>query len=155
MSAFVISGSQQLVNRLRSIADTEHLLRDVALESVASAKNLVPRRTGNLARTIRVHRVSKDFLEIAAGGRRDVGYAAAVEFGSKAHTIVPRKAKVLAWGGARTLGGRLRKGAKAEFFAMKVKHPGSRPRPYLVPGLEFGVAKVALRSIIDAWNRGA
>ena len=155
MSAWVIQGSDKLIARLRAVADTEHMMREVALESVASAKNLVPRRTGNLARTIRVQRVTKDYLEIAAGGRREVGYAAAVEFGSKAHTIVPRKAKVLAWGGARTLGGRLRKGAKAEFFARKVKHPGSRPRPYLVPGLEFGVAKVALRSIIDAWNRGA
>jgi len=155
MSAWVIQGSDKLIARLRAVADTEHMMREVALESVASAKNLVPRRTGNLARTIRVQRVTKDYLEIAAGGRREVGYAAAVEFGSKAHTIVPRKAKVLAWGGARTLGGRLRKGAKAEFFAAKVKHPGSRPRPYLVPGLEFGVAKVALRSIIDAWNRGA
>jgi len=155
MSAFVISGSRELVERLRSIADTQPMMRDVALESVASAKALVPRRTGNLARTIRVQRVTKDFLEIAAGGRREVGYAAAVEFGSRAHVIVPRTKKALAWGGARTLGGRLRKGSSVEFFARKVRHPGTRPHPYLVPGLEFGVAKVAMRAIIDAWNRGA
>ena len=97
MSAWVIQGSDKLIARLRAVADTEHMMREVALESVASAKNLVPRKTGNLARTIRVQRVTKDYLEIAAGGRRDVGYAAAVEFGSKAHTIVPRKAKALSF----------------------------------------------------------
>ena len=155
MSAFVIQGSRELQARLRAIANTKPMMTKIAIASVSSAKALVPRKTGNLARTIRIGVVTDHSLEIVAGGRRDVGYAAAVEFGTKAHTIVPRKAKVLAWGGGRTLGGRLRSGSRPTNFARKVRHPGSRAKPYLVPGLEFGVARGAVDAITDAWNKGA
>lgn len=149
-----ITGSRELASRLRAIGDLKPILTRVGLESVAEAKRLVPRRTGNLARTVRLGEITADHVDVVAGGRREVGYAAAVEFGSQPHTIVPRRAKVLAWGGARTLGGRLRKGAKAEFFARRVRHPGARPRPYLFPGLREGVRSVT-GLIIAAWNRGA
>ena len=149
-----ISGGDGLRRRLTAIGDTRLLLGKIGYASVAEAKRLVPRRTGNLGRSIRLGAVTKSYVDVVAGGRRDVGYAAAVEFGSRSHTIVPRKAKVLAWGGARTLGGKLRKGANAKFFARRVRHPGTRAQPYLRPGIAFGVQKIT-GLIIDAWNKGA
>ena len=150
-----ISGSRELQSRLRAMGELKPTLTRIGLVSVAEAKRLVPRRTGNLGRTIRIGEVTSDHVDVIAGGRLSVGYAAAVEFGTKAHTIVPRKAKVLAWGGGRTLGGRLRSGSRPTNFARKVRHPGSRAKPYLVPGLEFGVARGAVDAITDAWNKGA
>lgn len=132
---------------------TDDLLRDVALEGVREAKILVPRRTGNLGRTIRIGRIQSDAVEVVAGGQRSVGYAAAVELGTGPHRIVPRRRKVLAWGGNRTLGGRLRKGAKATTFARRVNHPGTRARPYLVPGLKRALEKVGIGRLVEAWNR--
>lgn len=149
-----ITGSRELKARLRAIGDLRPTLTHVGLASVAEAKRLVPRRTGNLGRTIRVGTVTASSVEVIAGGRLNVGYAAAVEFGSKAHTIVPRKAKVLAWGGPRTLGGRVRSGGRPQFFAKRVHHPGSRAHPYLLPGLREGIRSVT-GLIITAWNRGA
>jgi hypothetical protein len=149
-----ITGSRELQSRLRSMGELRPTLTRVGLASVAEAKRLVPRRTGNLGRTIRLGEVTSDHVDVVAGGRLSVGYAAAVEFGTRAHTIVPRKAKVLAWGGPRTLGGRLRTGGKPQFFAKRVHHPGSRAKPYLIPGLHEGVRSIT-GLIIDAWNRGA
>lgn len=149
-----ISGSRELQSRLRSMGELKPTLTRIGLVSVAEAKRLVPRRTGNLGRTIRVGEVTSDHVDVVAGGRLSVGYAAAVEFGTRAHTIVPRKAKVLAWGGPRTLGGRLKSGGKPQFFAKRVHHPGSRAKPYLIPGLHEGVRAIT-GFIIDAWNRGA
>ena len=171
--AFVIQGSRELQSRLRSLANTRPMMGMIADASVQSAKALVPRKTGNLARTIRRGVITDHSLEIVAGGQRGVGYAAAVELGTKARTIVPRtksqrfagpflrgqkgqrRGGVLAWGGPRTLGGRLRTGGKPQFFATRVRHPATRAQPYLGPGLEFGVGRVAALAIIDAWNRGA
>lgn len=150
-----VIGATQLQHRLRAIGDTTKLLRTVAIGGVAEAKALVPRRTGNLARTIRVGTVNATSAQVMAGGGLGVGYAAAVEFGSRAHEIVPRRAKVLAWGGARTLGGRLRKGAKPTFFAKRVHHPGTRPHPFLVPGLRKAASKFGVDGIIKAWNSAA
>jgi hypothetical protein len=152
---FVIQGSDALMARFRAIAATGPMMRQVALAGVQEAKALVPRKTGNLARTIRVGPVSERSLELHAGGLRGVGYAAAVELGSGPHVIVPRTKKVLAWGGARRLSGSLRKGAKATHFARRVNHPGSRPKPYLLPGLERAVGRVGPDGIIAAWNKGA
>ena len=152
------SGGRELQARLRAMGDTQHILRDVGVTATAEAKRLVPRRTGNLARTIRIKSVSPTHLDMTAGGAIAPGYAAAVEFGSRPHVIVPRRARVLAWGGPRTLGGRLRviRGVRAgaEHFAMRVRHPGTRPHPYLVPGLREGVKRIT-GLLIDAWNRGA
>lgn len=149
-----IVGSRELHNRLRALGEMKPTLTKVGLLSVAEAKRLVPRRTGNLGRTIRIDSVSDRHVDVAAGGRLSVGYAAAVEFGTRPHTIVPKRAKALAWGGPRTLGGRLRSGGKPQFFAKRVHHPGSRAKPYLIPGLREGV-KAVTGFVIDAWNRGA
>lgn len=165
----MIKGKRQLKARFTALKEGKPMLRRVQLAAVQEAKYRVPRKTGNLGRTIRVGDLRGDYMEIVAGGTRDVGYAAAVEFGSKPHDIVPRSAKVLAWpntrGGAKVrLSGRLRrseyvkgtdrarKGALA--FARRVKHPGTRAQPYLGPGLKKAVGDLT-GIIVDIWNDAA
>ncbi|MEO8549313.1 MAG: hypothetical protein ABI678_05055 [Kofleriaceae bacterium] len=149
-----LTGGRQLNARLNAMAHApQTMLRTIALSGVREAKILVPRRTGNLGRTIRMGTVTATDAEIRAGGQLDVGDAAAVELGSIAHDIVPRTASVLAWGGPRTLGGRLRAGGRPTNFARRVRHPGTRPHPYLVPGLQKALNLLGLGPIIDAWNK--
>jgi len=175
VSAFTISGSRELKARLKALGDGKPMMRRVAVASVESAKALVPRRTANLARSIRVERVTATSLEISAGGRREVGYAAHVEFGTRAHVIRPRNKKTLFFpsqqattarfgakarlkfnlSGALSAGSTKRFGNAAYVHARAVNHPGTRAQPYLVPGLEYGVGKIATEAIIDAWNAGA
>lgn len=152
--AFKMTGEKQLKARLTAIGKAPRaMLGEIGIRSVAEAKRLVPRRTGNLRRTIRIGAHTDTYVEIRAGGQRNVGYAAAVEFGSKPHVIVPRKAKVLAWGGARTLGGRSRAGSRATNFARRVNHPGTRAKPYLIPGIEKALSIVGLNGLIKRWNQ--
>lgn len=153
---FRLQGGPGLQRRLHAIGQTPKIiLGQVGIRAVREAKILVPRRTGNLGRTIRVAGHTAEYVEVRAGGIREVGYAAAVEFGSRAHEIVPRRAKVLAWGGERTLGGRLRKGARATHFARRVRHPGTRPHPFLRPGIMAALRAVGLDDLIKAWNGAA
>lgn len=151
-----IEGLPALERRLRAISDQHALLRELQLATVAEAKRLVPRKTGNLARTIRPGTISRDAALVRAGGTSQVGYAAYVELGTRAHDIVPTRAKVLAWGGERRLSGRLRSGAKATHFARRVHHPGTKAKPYLIPGAKYAVKKRGLADqIIAQWNRAA
>lgn len=148
-----------LTPRLRALGSPEmrrSILARVGMLAVREAKALVPRKTGNLDRSIRLGPHDDKRALILAGGIREVGYAAAVEFGTKAHVILPRRAKVLAWGGNRRLSGTLRSGSKPEFFAMRVNHPGSRAKPYLVPGARAALRKAGIRDgIVKAWNDAA
>lgn len=158
-----LKGEQQLMARLRAIGDTQVLLRRIQIRGVAEAKARVPRRTGNLARTIRVGPVSKDSAQVLAGGESKVGYAAAVEQGSKPHVIRPKAgrsgknghAPMLAWGGNRRLSGNLRSGSGATNFAAEVHHPGTKPHPYLVPGLQAAADEEGVQGIVALWNGAA
>lgn len=153
---FTIKGDRELNRRLIALGEgPKDMLREVGVTAVREAKILVRRRTGNLGRTIRVGSLTDTHVDVVAGGTRNVGYAAAVEFGSRAHVIVPRHASVLAWGGGRTLGGRLRKGSKATHFARRVHHPGTRPHPFLIPGFERALRAVGLDAIVARWNKSA
>jgi hypothetical protein len=151
-----LTGDKQLIARLDAISDTRQYLGTIGLRAVAEAKAIVPRRTGNLGRTIRLGAITPDYVEIVAGGERNVGYAKPVEFGSRPHEIVPVRAKALAWGGARTLAGGLRKGSSATHFARRVRHPGTKPHPYLVPGVQRALRAGGLKeAIVKAWNGAA
>lgn len=150
-----LKGKRQLKARMTALGEGRLILGRLAIAGVAEAKRLVPRRTGNLGRTIRVGTVTNDRAEVIAGGQRNVGYAAAVEFGTRPHVIVPRKKKALAWGGERTLGGRLRSGGKPTHFAKRVNHPGTRAKPYLRPGIIKAVEKQGGEIIVDIWNGAA
>lgn len=143
---------------LRDGTATRQVLGRFGLLAVQHAKERVSRRTGNLDRTIRVAEVDeqRQSVRIVAGGTRQVGYARYVEFGTRPHVILPRRAKVLAWGGARRLSGSLRRGASATSFARRVNHPGTRARPYLRPGAEQALREVGLADVVvNVWNDAA
>ena len=157
-------GVVQFQSRLRAISDTEALLRHIVIKGVEHANALVPRKTGNLGRTIRPGVVTATTGEILAGGQKGVGYAAHVEFGTKGGKVItPRPGRIgrngrpaaLAWGGPRTLGGRLKKGGKPQFFARSVTRGSTRAQPFLGPGLRKAARDNGVDGIIDAWNRGA
>lgn len=155
-TTFILQGGKQLQARLTAMGKApEPMLREVGIRAVAEAKHLVPRKTGNLGRTIRLGSVTASSVEVRAGGALNVGYAAAVEFGSRPHVILPRRAKALAWGGGRTLGGRLRAGSSPTHFAKRVNHPGTRAKPFLIPGFRKALDLVGIGKIVDAWNRAA
>ena len=154
-----LEGADKLRARLKAIGQTQVLLRDIQGHGVREAKLIVPHRTRNLSRTIRPGRVTADYAEIVAGGRNTVGYAAFVERGTRPHIIRPRTKKALAWGGPRTLGGRLRVKngvtASATNFATVVHHPGTRAQPYLVPGFQRAVKEAGMTTIVRLWDGAA
>lgn len=145
----------ELQRRFAAMADHRQMLGQIAILAVSYAKNNVPRKTGNLGRTIRVGSITDDSAQLLAGGQGGVGYAQAVEFGSRPHTIVPTRRKVLAWGGNRRLSGSLRSGARATSFATKVDHPGTKPQPFLKPAVEKAVEDTGVNLIVKAWNDAA
>lgn len=158
-----ILGARELARRFDSIASSatkREVLSVVGLVAVAEAKRLEAphRKTGNLGRTIRLGPINDqaETVEIMAGGSANVGYAAYLEFGTKAHDIVPRTKKALAWGGKRTLSGRLASGSTPTMFARRVHHPGTRAYPYLVPGAKSALVKAGLADVVvKAWNEAA
>lgn len=157
-----LQGKQQLAARLKAIGNTQVLLKDVQIHAVRFAKLEVPRKTGNLGRTIRVGPVTAKTATIYAGGTHNVGYAGAVELGRRAVTIRPRAGRVgkngrpamLAWGGARRLSGTLRTGASATHFAREVHQPARMGHPFLIPGLRKAAQGIN-GVIVTRWNSAA
>lgn len=150
-----LEGLPALNRRLKAISEGRDILRTVQLDAVAEAKKLVPRKTGNLGRTIGPGGLGNDFAIVHA----TAGYAAYVELGTKPHVIRPRNKRVLAWstGGTR-LSGRPTASARRSgkmAFARKVNHPGTKPHPYLVPAAKIALGRVGVRRIIEQWNRAA
>ena len=152
-----LKGDYELIQRLRAISPRDGeidraILRSWQVRTVRGAKLKVRRKTGNLGRSIHAGKVSGNTATVEASA----AYAAAIEFGARPHVIVPRHARVLAWGGARRLSGNLRKGAKPEFFAMKVNHPGNRAFPFLAPAGREALEEVDMaREIVLHWNEAA
>lgn len=152
-----IQGMTDLQKRLAAISDTRKLLGTIGLLAVARAKELVPRKTGNLGRTIRLGQVTDTQAQIIAGGQFGVGYAQDVEFGTRAHDITPRLRKALSWpatGADARLSGSVRTGGNRR-FAKRVHHPGTKAQPYLMPGAQKAVEEAGINSIITAWNQAA
>jgi hypothetical protein len=85
---------------------------------LADARNLVPKRTGRLAESLRAE-VQGKTLRV---GSLDCNYATDVEMGTAAHVILPRNKKALHWPGA-------------DHPVARVNHPGTKPQPYLRPAL--------------------
>lgn len=150
-----LQGKVQLERRFAAIAKTEVLVRTIIVHGVAEAKHLVPRKTGNLGRSIRPGRITATSGELIAGGVLRVGYARFVEQGTRPHIIRPRNRKALAWGGSRRLSGSLRSGSAPTNFATLVHHPGTRAKPYLVPGLQKAAKEQGSDAIVKLWNEGA
>jgi hypothetical protein len=163
-----IDGLPQLEARLKAISDTKMMMGRLGLQAVAYAKGTVPRKTGNLGRTIRLGTVSEESVQILAGGQLGVGYARVVEYGSKPHDIYPRRKKALFFttkGSSARLTGSVRskyRNATAEqrraggvVFSKHVRHPGTKPNPFLRPAAERAVQELGVSVIIEAWNKAA
>jgi len=151
-----VRGMPALQKRLRALGDTRDIMRQIQIETIAEAKAKVPRKTGFLARSIVPGNLDDDFAIINV----NAPYAAAVEFGTKPHVIVPRNARVLAWPsseGGRRLSGRARKGTKSGdmTFAKKVNHPGTKPQPFIVPAALSAIGHHFAGAIIKLWNGAA
>ena len=114
-------------------------------------RQLPHQKTGTTSRSIHVSSVTSSSVTTQAAAA-----ARWLEFGTKAHIIRPKVAKVLAWGGPRRLTGSLRKGASATNFATIVHHPGSRPYPFMIPGAKLAISKAGLADmVVKAWNGAA
>jgi hypothetical protein len=150
--AYTIKGLPQLRSRFEAITPNAKLMRDLALHAVAEQKRLVPRKTGNLGRSIGIGRVTATYAETKASA----DYAAFVELGTRPHTIVPRNRKALRWPatGSATLSGRVSSGGQA-IFAKRVNHPGTRAQPFMVPGAKKAVEDIGAEAIVKAWNEAA
>lgn len=164
-----LQGADDLMRRFEALRDgtaSRQVLGRFGLLAVQRAKERVPRKTGNLDRTIRVSEIDEaaQRVRVSAGGTNGVGYARDVEEGTRPHVIEPRPGRrgrngrpaALAWGGARRLSGSLRSGARPTSFARRVNHPGTRARPYLRPGAEQALREVGLANVVvDVWNAAA
>jgi hypothetical protein len=147
-----VKGIPQLRARLEAIKPNPQMMRNLALSAVREQKLLVPRKTGNLGRSIVLGRVTSTMAETVA----TANYAAFVELGTRPHTIVPRQRKALrfAAGGNATLSGRPRAGSSV-IFTKRVRHPGTRAQPYMVPGAKRAVERLGVESIVKQWNDAA
>jgi hypothetical protein len=149
-----IEGMDELQRRIDALGDTRKMFGQLGLMAVARAKEIVPRKTGNLGRTIRLGQVTESEVQILAGGQEGVGYAQFVEFGTRPHVIRPRNRKVLAWGASKRLSGNARSGSDM-IFAHEVNHPGTAPKPFLIPAAQEVVAKEGIGLLVKAWNEAA
>lgn len=148
-----IKGIPQLRARLKALTPDKGLMTRLALSAVREQKLLVPRKTGNLGRSIRLGSVTSKMAETVA----TANYAAFVERGTRPHEIRPRKRKALrfATGGSARLSGSPRTGGQVR-FAKRVQHPGTKAKPYMLPGAQKALRKAGLRDVIvEAWNDAA
>jgi hypothetical protein len=149
-----LQGEAQLRARLTALKDSPRgILRQWQIGTVAEAKLAVPRKTGHLGRSIRAGNLFSDHAVVEA----TVNYAAYVEYGTRAHIIRPRNKRILRFpanGHSARLTGSVRRGGDA-VFAREVHHPGTKPRPFLVPGARAALTKVGLTALVDEWNRAA
>ena len=159
-------GADDLNRRLEALRDgtaSRQLLGDFGLLGVRFAKDVVPQKTRKLRQTIRVASIDerRQSVRIVAGGSRQIGYAAYVEFGTGLYgprhkLIVPKRGKYLRFPAASTrrLSGSARSGTNKFIYARSVK--GSRPQPYLVPGARKALREVGKsKAIIETWNKAA
>tara|TARA_R100000234_G_scaffold45398_1_gene27118 strand:- start:555 stop:1007 length:453 start_codon:yes stop_codon:yes gene_type:complete len=126
-----IEGSVAFKNFLKKLQDKYPDVLDLALDDTADAMSLeaqrmVPVDTGRLRGSINVKR---EYLSKVIG--TNVEYATDVEFGTGPHEIVAKNKKVLA------------NKKKGIIFGKKVKHPGSKPKPFMRPAFENNRRKVA------------
>lgn len=141
-------------------------MKRIALRVVREQKLMVPRKTGNLGRSIRIGAVTPKSAETIAGAK----YAIFVETGTKAHDIYPTTKKALSWktGGTRKrqrveVAGRSffaeaapKRSKKTVHFAKRVRHPGTKAKPFMVPGAQKALQDEGLADVVvAAWNEAA
>ena len=106
-------------------------LTSTVLDIESEAKKRCPADTGRLRASISPD--IKSPIEGQVG--TNVEYASAVEYGTKPHTIRPKKAKMLVWKDRET---------KKFHAAKEVKHPGTKAQPFLEPAYLIGKDKAKI-----------
>jgi hypothetical protein len=98
----------------------------VLSDCVAASKDVVPVRYSVLHGSIRMlpSVVGADRVIFGVWGSFAVSYALAVEKGTRAHIIVSKGP----WS--------LHNKVTGQFFGRMVNHPGTRPRPFLIPVMQ-------------------
>jgi hypothetical protein len=147
-----IDGIPQLRARLKAMRPDRELMAKLALTAIREQKILVPRKTGNLGRSIRLGAITPTMAETVA----TASYAAYVERGTRPHEIRPRNRKALRWAaGSARLSGTPRSGGQVR-FAKRVQHPGTKAKPFMLPGAQKALRDVGLKNIVvEAWNDAA
>lgn len=139
-----VVGDEQLLNTMRRLkgffrsTGLRRLLTDTKNVIVSGARQLVPRRSRLLHRNIVGALEGFGSENVAVRVGTAVHYGAHVELGTKPHVILPKGRKALYWVKYDSPENRPSlKGAAAVFqFAAMVRHPGTKPQPYLFPTFE-------------------
>lgn len=148
------------INAVTAPLPRQRICQRWQVATIRGAKLRVPRRTGNLGRSIHAGTVTETGAQVVASA----DHASYVELGTRAHDIQPKAGRIgrngrpaaLAWGGARRLSGSLRSGASPTSFARRVHHPGTAPHPFLRPAAEEALTSENLTDeFIVAWNNAA
>ena len=117
-------------------------IRAAAMVVRNQAKQLVPVKTGNLKRSLRVsgkskgNRISAEI--IAGGGKKNVYYAHMVEFGTKRHTIKAKSGKALNIDGGA--------------FS-RANHPGIAPRSFMRTAMDTSTNEAFAKAVDYAKTR--
>lgn len=117
---------------------------------VRDAKKNCPVKTGNLRSSIG-KTISKPNLEVVVsagaelGGKKEVAYAAAVEYGTGPCDIVPVNKKALSW---------VDKASGKRVFARLVHSPGRPPHPFFAPAVDANIMK-AQSDVFDVMKQAA
>ena len=113
----------------------EGLLRRFADRVVEAARSKALKRSGYLASQISSV-VEKDSAAIYA----KAPYSAYVEFGTRPHLILPKRARALRF----EVDGEV-------VFARRVHHPGTQPQPFLFPAVYEAIPELieGLKSLVE------
>lgn len=159
-----LEGYEALVARIDAVDSPKVRVamgRRWQLRTVREAKLRVPRRTGNLGRTIHAGEADEFGATVVASAE----YARYVEEGTRGGQIItPRPGRIgrngrpaaLAWGGDRRLSGTLRTGSAPTAFARRVIRGATRAQPFLRPAAILALEEEDLaEEFILAWNNAA
>lgn len=97
------------------------LVKNTLYNIEADAKRECPVDTSRLRDSITTNITGKFSGECGT----NVEYAEDVEYGTRPHTIVPKKANALHW-----------KSGGTDYFAKKVNHPGTKAHPFFEPAIK-------------------
>lgn len=159
-----LEGYDALVARIDAVDGTKvrvAIVRRWQLRTVREAKILVPRKTGNLGRTIHAGEADVEGGSVIASAN----YARYVEEGTRGGQIItPLPGRIgrngrpaaLAWGGPRRLSGALRSGGSPDHFARSVVRGSTRAQPFLRPAAQIALEQEDLANeYVLAWNAAA
>lgn len=134
-------GAKQLKARLRAMRQVwKPVARRWADETVLEMKPHIPVRTGKTRKSVRRGLVTTKRATVMAS--RVVDF---LDAGTKAHTIVPKKASVLAFDRGGTT-----------IFAKRVNHPQTRGRRFKAAAATRALEKTdALAELTKLWNDAA